>query len=107
MTGPVDPLDPVRPPRPERRRRPRAASALPPALIPGEGPRAHPTEPPPQPQGLLGAAAAHLLGQEHRRRGLRGGPETLEAARETYLKTEYSGPADRRPRAGRITRTEV
>lgn len=51
--------------------------------------------------------AAHLLGQGERRRGLRGGPETLNNARRTYLATEYSGPADRRPRAGRITRTEV
>jgi hypothetical protein len=51
--------------------------------------------------------AAHLLGQRERRRGLKGGPETLDAARRTYLSTEYSGNADRRPAAGRLTKTEV
>ena len=39
--------------------------------------------------------------------GLRGGPETLDRARSTYLETEWSGPADRRPRPGRITKTEI
>jgi hypothetical protein len=51
--------------------------------------------------------AAHMLGQGERRRGLKGGPETLDAARRTYLATEYSGPADRRPPAGRIAKREV
>ena len=51
--------------------------------------------------------AAHVLGQGERRRGLRGGPETLDAARRTYPATEYSGEADRRPKAGLIRKTEV
>ncbi len=41
------------------------------------------------------------------KRGLRGGPETLERAKTTYLKSEYSGPNDRRPRPGQVTRTEI
>jgi hypothetical protein len=41
------------------------------------------------------------------RRGLKGGPETLDKARTTYLGTEYSGAKDRRPPKGRITKTDV
>ena len=41
------------------------------------------------------------------KRGLKGGPETLERAKSTYLKSEYSGPNDRRPRPGRVTRTDI
>ena len=51
--------------------------------------------------------AAQLLGQPGIRRGLRGGPETLDAARSTYLGNEFSGPNDRRPPPGRITKTEI
>ena len=64
-------------------------------------------EAPPRARRTLADFAAQLLGQDGRRRGLRGGPETLDAARESYLRTEYSGPADRRPPAGRLTRREV
>lgn len=53
------------------------------------------------------AFAAQLLGQDGRRRGLRGGPEVLDAARENYLKTEYSGADDRRPPTGLIARKKV
>ena len=53
------------------------------------------------------AFAAQLLGQPGIKRGLRGGPETLEKARTAYLEAEYSGPADRRLTAGRITKTKV
>ena len=41
------------------------------------------------------------------KRGLKGGPETLERARSTYLASEYSGPYDRRPKTGRITKTDI
>ncbi len=41
------------------------------------------------------------------KRGLKGGPETLERAKSTYLKSEYSGPNDRRPAPGRVTRTDI
>lgn len=56
-----------------------------------------------------GAAAfnAHLLGQDGQKRGLRGGPETLGAARNVYNRTEWSGPADRRARKGGVTKTEI
>jgi hypothetical protein len=69
-------------------------------------------EPAPQPaprsrRAAIAAFAAHLMGQGGQKRGLRGGPETLDKARSTYLETEWSGPADRRLRSGRITKTEV
>jgi hypothetical protein len=51
--------------------------------------------------------AAQLIGQGVSKRGLRGGPETLDKARSSYLGAEWSGAADRRPRAGRITKTEI
>ena len=41
------------------------------------------------------------------KRGLKGGPETLDQARSTYLGAEYSGANDRRPKKGRITKTEI
>ena len=50
-------------------------------------------------------AAQVLSGGE--KRGLRGGPETLERAKTTYLKSEYSGPNDRRPQPGQVTKTEI
>ncbi len=50
--------------------------------------------------------AAQLLGGGEKR-GLKGGPETLERAKSTYLKSEYSGPNDRRPAPGRVTKTEI
>jgi hypothetical protein len=65
---------------------------------------ADPPHPEKRPTGA--ATAAHLLG-EGQRRGLKGGPEVLEKARATYLNMEYSGRFDRRPRKGRITKTEV
>ncbi|RZJ87392.1 MAG: hypothetical protein EON88_23005 [Brevundimonas sp.] len=46
------------------------------------------------------AFSAQLLGQDGQKRGLRGGAPVLNAARSTYLETEYSGDADRRPRKG-------
>lgn len=46
------------------------------------------------------AFSAQLLGQDGQKRGLRGGAPVLNAARSTYLETEYSGEADRRPRKG-------
>lgn len=64
-----------------------------------------PTLPPPVTGS--GPFAAQLLGQPGIKRGLRGGPETLDAARSTYLENEYSGPNDRRPPKGRIAKTEI
>lgn len=51
--------------------------------------------------------AAHVLGQPGQKRGLRGGRETLKAARSVYLETEYSGTADRRPPKGLIKKREI
>ena len=56
---------------------------------------------------VAAAFAAQMLGQDGQKRGLRGGPETLEKARATYLGAEWSGSADRRPKAGRIAKTEI
>ena len=53
------------------------------------------------------AFAAQMLGQDGQKRGLRGGAETLEKARASYLGAEWSGPADRRPKAGGIAKTEI
>lgn len=50
--------------------------------------------------------AAQVLGGGEKR-GLRGGPETLDRAKSTYLRSEYSGPNDRRPAPGRVTKTEI
>lgn len=63
-------------------------------------------EPPPRGQGFA-AFAAHVMGQSGQKRGLRGGQEVLDAARSTYLGTEYSGPADRRPKAGLLKKTNI
>lgn len=55
----------------------------------------------------MAAFAAQIMGQDGQKRGLRGGKETLDKARTSYLGTEWSGAADRRPRAGRITKTDI
>lgn len=51
--------------------------------------------------------AAQVLGQKGQKRGLKGGPPVLDAARSTYLGAEYSGKRDRRPRVGKATQTEI
>lgn len=51
--------------------------------------------------------AAQVIGQTGQRKGLKGGPPVLDAARSTYLTTEYSGANERRPRKGGATKTEV
>jgi len=53
------------------------------------------------------AFAAQLLGQSGQKRGLKGGPPVLGAARNTYLGAEYSGPAERRPLPGKATDTDI
>jgi hypothetical protein len=50
---------------------------------------------------------AHLAAQGAQLRGLKGGQERLETARHVYLGTEFSGPNDRRPPKGLITRRDV
>lgn len=67
--------------------------------------RTEPRRAGPTPPADATYAAQLLSGGE--KRGLKGGPETLERAKTTYLKSEYSGSSDRRPRPGRVTRTEI
>lgn len=62
---------------------------------------AAPVVPPPA------AFAAQILGQPGKKRGLRGGPPVLDAARSTYLSREYSGSNDRRPSPGIRKKTEI
>lgn len=64
-------------------------------------------EPPPPRPAAEAVYAAQLLGQKEVRRGLRGGPEVLDAAQAAYLGAEYSGQLDRRPRKGIMRRTEI
>lgn len=115
MTDEVRPVDPVR--RDDRRaadRRAaerRAASASR-ALVPTDFP-AEPAEPParpaPRPSTDAGAAifAAQMMGQTGQRRGLKGGPPVLGAARSAYLGTEHSGAGERRPQPGKAKDTDV
>jgi hypothetical protein len=53
------------------------------------------------------AFEAQLLGQDGRKRGLKGGPQTLEQARSAYLEAEWSGPSDRRTQTGRVRQTDI
>ena len=76
------------------------------ALIPIAQPPAEPADAKPRRSGFT-TFAAQVLGQGGQKRGLRGGPETLDKARSTYLDTEWSGPSDRRPHPGRITKTDI
>ncbi|MBQ1562100.1 MULTISPECIES: hypothetical protein [Caulobacter] len=108
MNGPIDPI----------RRSGPARRALP---APRDGDRRESQEevvfvvedetpsPPPEPprRGSFAAFAAHLMGQRGQKRGLRGGQEVLDAARSTYLGTEYSGESDRRPKAGLLKKTNI
>jgi|SRR6478752_3110133 len=108
MNGPIDPI-----------RRAHAARRALPAPRDADRPEAdgeedvtfvrdEQTAPPPPPRrGAFATFAAHLMGQNGQKRGLRGGQEVLDAARSTYLGTEYSGSADRRPKAGLIKKTDI
>ena len=69
--------------------------------------RRRPASTPRSDAGGTAPFAAQLLGQPGIKRGLRVGAETLGTARSTYLENEYSGPNDRRPAKGRITKTEI
>jgi hypothetical protein len=48
-----------------------------------------------------------MMGQTGQRRGLKGGPPVLDAARSAYLGTEHSGAAERRPQPGRAKDTDI
>jgi hypothetical protein len=105
----TDPIDPIRGANGDRRRRarrqadapppPQASSNLP-AVQPVPAPESKTTEPKP-------TLAAHLLGQDGQKRGLRGGPETLAKAKTAYLNAEWSGRTDRRLTPGLISKTKI
>ncbi len=107
MSGPIDPL---RRPGPTRRALPapqdsaRRDSDDDLVFVVEED--AQPAPPPPRREGFA-AFAAHIMGQSGQKRGLRGGQEVLDTARSTYLGTEYSGPADRRPPTGLLKKTNI
>jgi hypothetical protein len=97
------PIDPVR--RAQRIRRAKRA------LIPhGKAAEAAETLPvpvarAPSPRPEVGVAV-QLIG-EGERRGLRGGEPVLKAAKSAYVRTEWSGSADRRTPKGALTKKEV
>jgi hypothetical protein len=115
MVDPLDPLAPVH--RAERRsgreRRAKADASGAPANLPSvvaveDEPTELPPPPPPKTASDSAAAfAAQLLGQPGQKRGLRVGKPLLDAAKSAYARTEYSGPADRRPPAGHATRKDI
>lgn len=79
-----------------------------PALVPGAEHAEHVGEGARATRGGTAADAgyaAHRLGQEGVRRGLRGGIPVLAAARSAYLCAEWSGADDRRTAPGAIRRT--
>jgi hypothetical protein len=107
MTGPIDPIRPAR----LIRREPKPATDdddAPTLNVNINVNAAPPPEPPPQPpRQPTPSAEAHLIAQEARVRGLRGGPGVLQHARSAYLEAEFSGPNDRRAKTGKITKTEI
>ena len=116
MTDPIDPLG--REPYARRSNRPRRAGdpvqgdaetdARPRANLPViAGPVESRQRPTDAAAKAAAAFAAHVMGQSGQKRGLRGGPQVLDHARSTYLGTEWSGHADRRPPKGVITKTEI
>jgi len=105
-----EPLDPIRDAerrlrerRGNERRKASACKAL--VLAPNPPPEAaDPVAPDPTAEA---AFTAQMLGQTGQKRGLKGGQPVLEQARSAYLEAAYSGPMDRRPPPGRMTRTKI
>lgn len=106
-----DPIDPIRRPGPARRALPAPRKTDrhetdDETVFAVEDDEPAPQPPPPRREGFA-AFAAQVLGQPGQKRGLRGGQEVLDNARSTYLGTEYSGEADRRPKAGLLKKTNI
>ena len=106
-----DPVGPVRrAPRPRRV----GARAFLPALRDAEaraggaasGAAVHGADAPAPAGDNPAAFTAQVMGGPPKR-GLRGGPETLDHARNAYLEAEWSGGADRRHPRGRIAKREI
>ncbi|MFN3669106.1 MAG: hypothetical protein ACK4VY_07335 [Brevundimonas sp.] len=116
MTDEVRPVEPIRrrtdrraaDRRSEERRAGSTSRALVPLDLPVE-PAQSPARPAPTAGADPGAAvfAAQMMGQTGQRRGLKGGPPVLDAARSAYLGAEHSGAAERRPLPGRAKDTDV
>ncbi|MDP3660341.1 hypothetical protein [Phenylobacterium sp.] len=111
MTTPIDPIHKAaagRSRRSDARRAESSASAddrnLP---VPVSAPSVDAAPPPQAPADGAAVFAAQLLGQDGQKRGLRGGPATLDAAKSSYARTEWSGSADRRARRGGAAKTEI
>ena len=106
MNGPIDP---IRRSSPSRRalvvHRDSAHEAETEDFVLGQEEQPAPVSPPRR--SGFATFAAHLMGQSGQKRGLRGGQEVLDSARSTYLGTEYSGEADRRPKAGLLKKTAI
>jgi len=95
--------------RAAERRAGSTSRALVPTGLPAEDAEPPARAAPPTPPADGGAAifAAQLIGQTGQRRGLKGGPPVLDAARSAYLGTEYSGAGERRPKPGRAEDTDI
>jgi len=96
----------------ERRAEDRRAASSSRALVPTDVPPAAADAPAraaaiPPSDAAAAAFAAQVLGQSGQRRGLKGGPPVLEAARSAYLGTEHSGGAERRPQPGKAKDTDI
>ncbi|WP_291837443.1 hypothetical protein [Brevundimonas sp.] len=94
--------------RAAERRAASASRALVPVAFPAEDaePPARPAPTPPS-DGSAAIFAAQVIGQTGQRRGLKGGPPVLDAARSAYLGAEYSGAGERRPKPGRTEDTDI
>jgi hypothetical protein len=105
----MGPIPPVRAIRLIQRKTQRAAedAAEPAAPVVNVTVNLAPAEPPAAPYQPPTNLDAHLIAQQARVRGLRGGQNVLESARQAYLGTEWSGPQDRRIPPGRVTKTEA
>jgi len=98
--------------RAAERRAGSTSRALVPTGLPAEDaqPSARPAPnpaPAPPSDGSAAIFAAQLIGQTGQRRGLKGGPPVLGAARSAYLETEHSGARERRPKPGRAEDTDI
>ncbi len=100
MTRPIDPIR-----RAERIRRAKRALVV-------RGQAAEPAQTLPVPVAKAPApkpavgVEVQLIG-EGERRGLRGGEPVLKAAKTAYVRTEWSGSADRRTPKGSLTKKEI
>ena len=104
-----EPIDQIREQAERRQRQRRESERRSPgtALILAPRPAPDSAEPVAPDPTAEAAFTAQILGQSGQKRGLKGGPPVLEHARSAYLEAAYSGPADRRPRPGRMARTKI